>query len=421
MQLETLICSQRCSPEESARDSSSMSSFGSELEPKKSISNDYEDDFSISISPDDPLHTGRVKQPKYVKDQQHEFCLSKASPLHVFYANSSAYIPSIASIIGHMQDTRVSFIDEIDDTENNSQMLKLNTGLSKNEKAIFKEESSLEIAKRLILRPKSRAQQYSSIVKSFSSTVKLGAYSLERFRKEFRKLLADGPVASDSQIALSASAVRISNTISIDGSTLSNADTIISTIKFEEKFPWPDIKSDQFRFSRTRILLWLLLTHEIDRLIVWHNPSSNAALKFPNEDLFSCEFLLDAMSRRLKSEQLIEAAWSVNPRLALRLVQRFPIASLQYEWAGRLENKVRTEPQSVYRFPQSLMFLLTEKNVKEDIPELHHLMYFKESSIPFALSLLVEPFASHELVNQFAIRSLQSHTSIFVDIEVFYF
>ena len=52
-------------------------------------------------------------------------------------------------------------------------------------------------------------------------------------------------------------------------------------------------------------------------------------------------------------------------RLALRMLQRFPTATSDYNWQIRVQQLVRLHPWMVYRVPQALPMLLTFDNVTE--------------------------------------------------------
>jgi hypothetical protein len=169
------------------------------------------------------------------------------------------------------------------------------------------------------------------------------------------------------------------------------------------------------RWARLRRVACVLVAHEMERMSVWHNPTDEHSRKL-HTGTTAWFFRGGAASMtetvRYWSEAtaaaLLDDAWAISPTIALRLHQRFPMRA---DWHASLCTRVRASPQSAYSVADLVPFLVTEANAVANIPELTQLCYCVEGSLPFALSLLVMPFAQHRLINQYAIRTLQAHTT----------
>jgi len=148
-------------------------------------------------------------------------------------------------------------------------------------------------------------------------------------------------------------------------------------------------------------LLLMLVGHEIDRIVTWHNPLNRIRLHFDGQKEFSvaCSAYVTAQWARL-----VKTAWRISPRLAFQLPSRFPYPKL----ARILEAVVLDHAAEVVDVPEALPFLVTRENVAKNVPALRHLLYWAVVEPPQALALLHSDYLAHPFVTQYAIRVLRS-------------
>lgn len=144
-------------------------------------------------------------------------------------------------------------------------------------------------------------------------------------------------------------------------------------------------------------LLELLLQVEADRLWIWAAPTTSTCATAP--DLSSTTWASHAA-----------AAWQVDPRLALALLQRFPgKASLKHA----LESLVRdhaTEPR-LQRIPEAALLLATACAADPEAPQLQQLQKWTAAPLLQATTLLSGASAQSNTVRQYAVQSLTSACS----------
>ena len=163
------------------------------------------------------------------------------------------------------------------------------------------------------------------------------------------------------------------------------------------------------RLSQHRDLLLFLLSHEVDRIVVWHNPGNLTGLQFADQHLLSSRTTAPA-----EWKQYTQTAWDVAPILAIRFSQRFPA---QEPITSTLRALVKAHPESVYDISDAVMYLVTEENVRSNAAELRNLVYWSPTSLTNALLMFNDPFCSHRMVMEYAVHTLYSNP---VDEVVFY-
>eukprot|EP01105_Mastigella_eilhardi_P017661 TRINITY_DN4067_c0_g1_i1.p1 TRINITY_DN4067_c0_g1~~TRINITY_DN4067_c0_g1_i1.p1 ORF type:complete len:1163 (-),score=352.24 TRINITY_DN4067_c0_g1_i1:383-3871(-) len=152
-------------------------------------------------------------------------------------------------------------------------------------------------------------------------------------------------------------------------------------------------------------LLVVLVGNEIQRITAWNNPLNRISLQIPDEGIFSFSRLSSAFTNRWTEH--VNTAWQVSPRLAVQLLQRF---SGVPEVATLVSNKVIMFPKQVLDCPEAVSLLVTEENVRKNIPELKYLAFWETTDPPTAMSFLRKEFLSHPLVTQYATRALSKFT-----------
>ena len=151
-------------------------------------------------------------------------------------------------------------------------------------------------------------------------------------------------------------------------------------------------------------LLLLLIGHELDRIVAWHNPQNTLKIPLFNE---AAKFTSASASGFLRAQwtQCIRTAWKISPRLAMQLGVRFPFKKV----LSMLGDAVRQNAISACMAdPVAILYLATPEAVDEDIPELKNLLYAGNATPPMALTLLRKEYKSHPYVTQYAIRVLRT-------------
>ena len=152
------------------------------------------------------------------------------------------------------------------------------------------------------------------------------------------------------------------------------------------------------RLSHHRDLLLFLLSHEIDRIVVWHNPGQLTGLQFTDQHLLS--------QRSINAgewQQHTQTAWDIAPILSIRLSQRF---SSQDAITTTLRALVKQHPEAVYDISDAVMYLVTEDNVRANAAELRNLVYWSPTSLTNALLMFNPPYCHHRMVMEYAVHTL---------------
>ncbi|KAJ5068653.1 phosphatidylinositol 4-kinase alpha-related [Anaeramoeba ignava] len=206
------------------------------------------------------------------------------------------------------------------------------------------------------------------------------------------------------------------NYFTVTSSSLSVVMSVTKTMSMNKRFQdnamldETSLRNIQRQISEMRGVLKLIklilffLGDEIERISVWFNPRQDPELQFPDEKKYVPDYV--ALSTRGGSElkKMVTSAWQINPALAVSLSSRLNIPLIH----DTLRRMVREHPLAVCHLHDAFQFLVDERSVTEDIPELHNLVFFPPVSPALALSLLVKPFSSHSLVAQYATHVLAS-------------
>lgn len=157
------------------------------------------------------------------------------------------------------------------------------------------------------------------------------------------------------------------------------------------------------RFKSHRDLLVSLLSHELHRMSAWYNPAKSSSLGVEDQELFIDRF---ALANDLDWEALFSMSWEIDPKLGFRLAQRFPsIARLQ----ELLRESMRRYPWSLFEIGDSVIYLVTPANLKNNPAILSHLAFYQPCSLPTALKFLKVPYSKNRTVAEYTMRSLESH------------
>jgi phosphatidylinositol 4-kinase A len=151
-------------------------------------------------------------------------------------------------------------------------------------------------------------------------------------------------------------------------------------------------------------LLLLLIGHELDRIVSWHNPQNTIKIPLFNE---ASKFTSAAATGFLRAQwtQCIRTAWKISPRLAMQLGVRFPFKKV----LSMLGDAVRQNALvACMADPTAIHYLVTPEAVEEDLPELKNLLYCGSVTPPMALTLLRKEYKSHPYITQYAIRVLRT-------------
>ena len=159
------------------------------------------------------------------------------------------------------------------------------------------------------------------------------------------------------------------------------------------------------RLNAYRDLLLLLLAHEMERIMVWHNPGTPGHpltnLTFTDQHLLTSHRTISAA----EWQQYTHTAWTIAPILALRISQRYPT---NQPITSTLRQLVKSHPEQVYDISDAVMYLVTEDNVRINAPELRNLVYWAPTSLTNALLMFQLPYCHHRMVMEYAVHTLYS-------------
>ncbi|KAL9650562.1 hypothetical protein ABK040_004779 [Willaertia magna] len=141
-------------------------------------------------------------------------------------------------------------------------------------------------------------------------------------------------------------------------------------------------------------VLILLVTHELDRIVIWSEPQKI-------DDTLSPIKVLPT-----KWKSYVNTAWGYSPKLAIKLHIRFPIDFIKDE----LIKLVRKYPKDAMSISDAVPYLITEQNVRQNVPELKHLLLWAPTTLTNALTFLNAPLVENIYVQQYAIRTLRKYT-----------
>lgn len=172
--------------------------------------------------------------------------------------------------------------------------------------------------------------------------------------------------------------------------------------------PSPEVSTKNMQIERKMKglkyvdLLGALVYNEMERIKLWFNPQKpNQYIHFPpppKEIIIS----ITSFPRNIWIKYLNEA-WNFNPRLALALEKHFRFIEIKLE----LQELVKKNASSLIGIPEAIEYLITEKNINDNINEFQYLLNWEPCTLSLALKFLNKPFNSNILVTQYAIRALR--------------
>ncbi|KZT60454.1 hypothetical protein CALCODRAFT_119134 [Calocera cornea HHB12733] len=146
-------------------------------------------------------------------------------------------------------------------------------------------------------------------------------------------------------------------------------------------------------------LLRLLVENEIQRLIVWVNPTND--LKREQDQPATMEkSLLEPMWA-----QAVRTAWKIDPAIAVHMGERFKSPSVHSE-IGRL---VRAQPKEAVDIPEALPFLLGDQLQTGNRASLKYILLWHSVPPVTAVTYFQPQYKNHPLLLQYAHRVLQQH------------
>mmetsp|Transcript_2923 Transcript_2923/g.11137 ORF Transcript_2923/g.11137 Transcript_2923/m.11137 type:complete len:1960 (-) Transcript_2923:2342-8221(-) len=147
-------------------------------------------------------------------------------------------------------------------------------------------------------------------------------------------------------------------------------------------------------------LLLLLLRHELQRLLVFHNPRNDKAGGLPFQPYVNPRFL-----RPAQWERYINSAWEFNPRVAIQCCNRFSSDVL----TRIVTRKLMIDPERAIDIPEAVTLLVTREHVRQDKTQLSFLSEWAPSTMTVAVRLLNHPYVSNDHVRQYALRTLRQY------------
>ncbi|KAJ6739042.1 hypothetical protein OIU74_003911 [Salix koriyanagi] len=157
---------------------------------------------------------------------------------------------------------------------------------------------------------------------------------------------------------------------------------------------WGQMENYAAGREKRRHLLLMLCQNEADRLEVWAQPTnSKENTSWP----------------KISSEKWIEyarTAFSVDPRIALCLVSRFPTNT---NLKAEVTQLVQSHILDLRCIPEALPYFVTPKAVDEDSVFLQQLPHWAACSITQALEFLTPAYKGHPRVMAYVLRVLESY------------
>ncbi|KAF9684342.1 hypothetical protein SADUNF_Sadunf04G0108400 [Salix dunnii] len=157
---------------------------------------------------------------------------------------------------------------------------------------------------------------------------------------------------------------------------------------------WGQMENYAVGREKRRQLLLMLCQNEADRLEVWAQPTNS-------KENSSCP--------KISSEKWIEyarTAFSVDPRIALCLVSRFPMNT---NLKAEVTQLVQSHILDLRCIPEALPYFVTPKAVDEDSVLLQQLPHWAACSITQALEFLTPAYKGHPRVMAYVLRVLESY------------
>ncbi|GAB6030041.1 hypothetical protein CHUAL_005725 [Chamberlinius hualienensis] len=159
-------------------------------------------------------------------------------------------------------------------------------------------------------------------------------------------------------------------------------------------------------YLKKRNLILALLAREIDTLVTWYNPLSNAELHIPGEDTITM-WLSQQVPERIWLDNA-RMAWDLSPSLAVHLPYRIRNSDILVKEVSRL---VKLNPGAVSHIPDALQYLATTESVLNDASELSHMLTWASVSPLKALSFFSRQYPPHPITSQYAVRVLSMYQS----------
>ncbi|BBM99121.1 phosphatidylinositol 4-kinase A [Marchantia polymorpha subsp. ruderalis] len=152
------------------------------------------------------------------------------------------------------------------------------------------------------------------------------------------------------------------------------------------------VDGDTAMKERRRQLLLMLCQYEADRLDTWAYPLKESLPRW-----------------RVSGErwaEYVRVAWSVDPRIALALVARFPgVGILRTEVSSMVQGHV----SELFCIPEALPYIVTPKAVEENSTVLQKLSHWAPCSITSALEFLTPAYKGHPRVMAYVLRVLETY------------
>nr|CAG8453226.1 5703_t:CDS:10 [Entrophospora candida] len=158
-------------------------------------------------------------------------------------------------------------------------------------------------------------------------------------------------------------------------------------------------------FSKSKKLLLVLLESEIANFATWINPLN---IPSTNKESISPNVLSDD-----SWQGVVQHAWSISPRLAIQLANRFKQVVIQSELQKIMASKII----EAVNISEALPLLLGDKLNQNVLPQLKYLLYWAPVPPITAITYFSPAFNNNPLILQYAMRALEYHP---VDVVFFY-
>ncbi|KAK4424153.1 Phosphatidylinositol 4-kinase alpha 1 [Sesamum alatum] len=171
-------------------------------------------------------------------------------------------------------------------------------------------------------------------------------------------------------------------------------DSSLTDVKDQYHPVWGQVDNYATGQEKRKQLLLTLCQHEADRLEVWAQPVGSKE-----------------QSSRLKitSDKWVEfarTAFSVDPRIALSMVSRFPASAALKTQIAQL---VQSHILEIHSIAEALPYFVTPKAVDENSTLLQQLPHWVPCSVTQALEFLTPAYKGHPRVMAYVLRVLESY------------
>jgi phosphatidylinositol 4-kinase len=157
---------------------------------------------------------------------------------------------------------------------------------------------------------------------------------------------------------------------------------------------------DYISQNRERVrLLQLLVESEINRLLVWSNPTNNRERSFAQAGILESQIGADEWAT------LVRTGWKIQPAVAVHMGERFKHLNVSNE----IVRLVRLQPRAVLGVPEALTYFLGDKFDPSIRSNLKWVLLWDPVPPVDALDYFQPRYGNNSVILQYAMRVLEQH------------